>query len=79
MNPRVLSVEYQGDHKFLLNFSNNEKRVFDLTPYLKYPVYEELRNESFCKRVRAFKGTIQWDNDIDFDPDRLYLESTEVL
>ncbi len=78
MNPRVSKVAYAGDHQLLLTFTNNEVKRFDLNNYLNYPVYEPLRDEAFCKKVKAAGGTIQWNEYIDFDPDTLYLESEPV-
>jgi len=78
MNPRVLKVEYIGDYQLLLTFANNEVKRFSLLDYLHYPVYEPLKDETFCKTVKALGGTIQWNDDIDFDPDTLYLESKSV-
>ena len=78
MNPRVLKVGYAGDHQLLLTFTNNEVKRFDLANYLDYPVYEPLKDEAFCKKVKTSGGTIQWNEYIDFDPDTLYLESEPV-
>jgi len=78
MNPRVLKVEYKGDHQLLLTFTNKEIKQFDLSAYLNYPVYEPLKDEAFCKKVKTADGIIQWNEYIDFDPDTLYLESKPV-
>jgi hypothetical protein len=78
MNPRVSKVAYAGDHQLLLTFTNNEVKRFDLNNYLQYPVYEPLKDEAFCKKVKVSGGTIEWNDDIDFDPDTLYLEGEPV-
>jgi len=78
MNPRVLTVEYKGGYQLLLTFTNKEVKQFDLTAYLKYPVYEPLRDEAFCKKVKATDSIIQWDENIDFSPDTIYLDSKTV-
>ncbi|MGF7080088.1 DUF2442 domain-containing protein [Mucilaginibacter sp. UYCu711] len=75
MNPRVLTAKYTGNHQLLLTFKNGEVKQFDFSAYLNYPVYEPLNNENFCKKVKAIDGIVQWDGDVDFDPDTLYLES----
>ena len=79
MNPRVLTVEYKDDYKLLLTFTNKEVKLFDLLAYLNYPVYEPLKDEVFCKQVKAIDGVIQWNDYIDFSPDTVYLESKPVL
>jgi hypothetical protein len=75
MNPRVKEVEYKSKYKLILTFENDEIKEFDFSLYLNYPIYENLRDESFCKKLKVFNGTVIWDNEIDFDPDTLYLES----
>lgn len=75
MNPRVIDVQYESPFKIVLTFNNNEIKEFDLAPYLTYPVYEDLKDESFCKKAKIFSGTVIWNDVIDFDPDTLYLES----
>lgn len=78
MNPRVSSVEYKEGYQLLLTFTNNEVKLFDLTNYLNYPVYEPLRDEKFCRKVKTESGIVLWNDSIDFDPDTLYLDSKSV-
>ena len=75
MNPRVKYIKYQNNYKFEITFLNNEVKLFDISPYLNYPIYEELKDENFCKKATVFSGTRWWNEIIDFAPDRLYLES----
>ncbi len=79
MNPRVKAVQYESPYKLILTFTNNEVRAFDLSHYFHYPVYESLRNESFCAKAKVYLGTVIWDEVIDFDPDTLFLESKVLV
>jgi hypothetical protein len=78
MNPRVKEVKYQSKYKLILTFQNSEVKLFDLSSYLNYPVFENLKNESFCTKAKVINGTVAWDDVIDFDPDTLYLESKSI-
>lgn len=78
MNPRIISVVYKSKYKLLLTFSNKEIREFDFSSYLHYPVYQILKDEIFCQKAKVFNGTVVWNNEIDFDPDTLYLESKSL-
>ena len=78
MNPRVKEVKYKSKYKLILTFENNELREFNLQPYLHYPVFELLNDESFCGKVKVFNGTVVWDQETDFDPDTLYLDSNPL-
>jgi hypothetical protein len=75
MNPRPKKVSYKSPYQLIITFNNNEVKVFNLDSYLNYPVYKPLQNESFCAKAMVKYDTVVWDDDIDVDPDRLYLES----
>ena len=75
MNPKAKHILYKSPYILVITFTNGEVKELDLKPYLKYPVYEELKNESFCRKAKIKNGTVVWNDEIDFDPDRLYLES----
>ncbi len=78
MNPRVKNVTYEHPYMLMLTFNNGEARVFNFENYLQYPVYLKLKDAAFCRKVKPFMGTAVWDEEIDFDPDTLYLESKAV-
>jgi Protein of unknown function (DUF2442) len=75
MNPRVKHVQILDNYKLLLTFTNDEKKVFDVKPYLSIGIFKELKNADVFNSVKIIDGTIQWLNDADFCPDTLYLES----
>ncbi len=79
MNQRVLKVSYQPDYKLRIIFSDGDTKMFDLRPYLDYPIYQSLKDESFCSKAKVFNGTVVWNEEIDFDPDTLYLEGVSLL
>ncbi len=74
MNPRIKKAEYKSPHRIIITFLNAEQKEFDLTPYLHFPVYEILRDETYCRNMKVIAGTVAWGDEIDFDPDRLYEE-----
>ena len=78
MNPRVKNVTYESPYKLVLTFTNNEQKLFDFTEYLSYPIYESLKNELLCSQAKVMTGTVVWNEDVDFDPDTLYLESKSL-
>ena len=78
MNPRVKNVTYESPYKLVLTFTNNEQKLFDFTEYLSYPIYESLKNELLCSQAKVMTGTVVWNDEVDFDPDTLYLESKSL-
>ncbi|MCB0741457.1 MAG: DUF2442 domain-containing protein [Chitinophagaceae bacterium] len=78
MNPRAISVKYIGNYQLLVTFTNAEVKKFDLKSFLNYPVYEPLKDEIFCKQVKAKDGILFWNDTIDLDPDTVYLNGQPV-
>ena len=78
MNPRVKIVEANLNYTIILTFDNEEKKIFDVTPYLDKGIFKELKDKKLFNSVKAFLGSIQWKNGQDFCPDTLYLESKPV-
>ena len=69
---KIVSVEPLDDYRILLTFSNNEKRIKDMKPYLDKGVFKKLRDKNFFNSVHISFDTISWDDEIDICPDTLY-------
>lgn len=72
---RVRSVVPLEDFKVRLGFTDDTERVIDLTPYLKGPVFEPLKQDRHVfrsVRVDDELGTIVSPNGADICPDVLY-------
>ncbi len=78
MNLSVKFVQANKDFTLNLIFDNSEKKMFDVKPYLEYGVFKELKDLSLFYSVKPFLGTVQWQNEQDFCPDTLYLESVNI-
>lgn len=68
---RVTDVEYKGGYILLCTFSTGEKKTVDLTPLLKYPAFEELKDEKMFIQF-GLDGIIFWANGADIAPEYLY-------
>jgi len=75
MNPRVIAVKPLPCFKLQLTFANQEQKIFDVSSYLTLGIFAELSDPSLFNQVRAFNGSIIWPNELDLDPDTLYLDS----
>ncbi|MBU1820771.1 MAG: DUF2442 domain-containing protein [Bacteroidetes bacterium] len=78
MNPRVEKVVPMEGGILKIKFTNNEYRIFDVKPYFDKGIFAELKKQDVFKTAHVFNGTVVWDNELDFCPDTLYLESKEV-
>ncbi|MFM7182263.1 MAG: DUF2442 domain-containing protein [Verrucomicrobiales bacterium] len=78
MNPRVAKAYPEPGYRVCLEFSNGERREFDVSPYLDKGVFRRLRDEVYFRQVRVSMGTIEWPEGQDFCPDTLY-ECSKVI
>lgn len=78
MNPRIKSVKPNSDHTITLIFDNDEKKIFDMKPYLNKGVFRELKDLKLFNSVTPFLGSIKWKNGQDLCPDTLYLGSKNL-
>jgi len=72
MNPRVVKVIPEENYRLSIEFDNDERREFDVTPYLDRGIFSELKDPNYFRQVVVSMGTIQWPNGQDFCPDTLY-------
>lgn len=62
----------------LVTFSSGEKRIFDVSKLLKYPIYKQLENFEIFKKAYIENGIIVWDDGkIDISPETVYANSFE--
>ena len=71
----VKDVKPLNDYFLLLKFENEEEKLFDVKPYLNIGKFRELKNEKLFKTVRVCFDSIEWDNQLDLDPELLYQKS----
>ena len=74
----VKDVKPLNDYNLLLKFENGEERVFDLKPYLNIGKFQELKDEKLFKSVKICFDSIEWENQLDLDPEILYEKSIKA-
>ncbi|HOW50758.1 MAG TPA: DUF2442 domain-containing protein [bacterium] len=75
MSPRVAEVTPNADYTVTIVFTNGERRIFDVKPYLDKGFFKDLRDAALFRSVKPFLGSIQWQGGQDFCPDTLYADS----
>ena len=75
MRPKAVSVIPQADYYVLVTFSNGERRLFDVKPYLDFKPFSELRNPVMFETVKPAGLSIEWLHGQDICPDELYYNS----
>ena len=78
MNPRLKSAKANDDHSFYVIFTNGEKGIFDLKPFLDKGKFKELKDINNFRRFRLEEGVITWYNELDIGPDTVYLLKSDV-
>ena len=78
MNPEVKLAQALPNYKLKIQFTNNELKEFDVSPYLDKGIFSELRNVEYFKKVRVAFGSVEWPNEQDFSKDTLYVLGTSV-
>ena len=75
----VKSVVPQDNYMLLLTFENDEKRLFDMKPYLDFgPVFRALKDISMFRSVHVAFRSVEWANNADLDPEILYPNSIAI-
>ncbi len=72
----IVAVQYLGDYKLEITFSDGMKGIYDWGPRLTRAkaggVFEPLKNPEYFAKVELWEGTIRWPNGADICPDVLY-------
>ena len=75
-SPDVKEAKVLDDHKLLIKFTNDEEKVFDMKPYLHYPVFQPLNDLKEFNNFLITDGTIEWKCGADLSQDTFYIESS---
>ena len=78
LRPTAVAVEPQPDYCLLITFDNREKRLFDVKPYMRGRLFEELRNPAFFRLVKPAGLSVEWPHGQDICPDELYYNSVPI-
>jgi len=78
IRPKAIDVEPRSDYRLLVTFSNNEKRLFDVKPYLQFKPFNELRNATLFNTAKPAGLSVEWLHGQDICPDELYYNSVPV-
>lgn len=78
IRPRAISVTPLENYRLLLTFDNHERKIFDVTPYIRGNWFGELKKPEVFKSVRIAGLSVEWPNGQDICPDCLYDDSVSV-
>jgi hypothetical protein len=70
---RVLEAEVCGNQRMRITFNDGTRKVVDVEPILKGPIFEPLHNPDYFARMELdpICGTVVWPNGADLAPEAL--------
>jgi len=72
MYPSVAKVSPNEDFTLTIAFDNDEEGILDMKPHLEFGVFQKIASHENFKRVRVAFDTIEWDCEVDLDPEFVY-------
>jgi hypothetical protein len=75
----VKLVEAKQDYTLFLMFEDGKAGLFDLSPYLNFGVFKELKNKAYFDQVAIEYGAVTWPHGQDIAPETLYEETIVSL
>ncbi|WP_305909460.1 DUF2442 domain-containing protein [Methylomarinum sp. Ch1-1] len=72
--PKVKSALAIDNHTLVVEFDNNQKKKYDVTPLLNKDMFYPLNNPAFFKAVRVEQGgyAVVWNENIDISEYELW-------
>ncbi|MBQ9279982.1 MAG: DUF2442 domain-containing protein [Clostridia bacterium] len=73
--PRIKNVKAHENYTLELEYSNGEKKLYDMNKQLDYSWFIALKNIAYFMLAKSVETTVEWPNGEDMDPNELYFNS----
>ncbi len=60
-----------ADYRLYVELADGRKGIFDMSPYLQFGLFRELRDVHYFKQVDILFGAITWPHEQDIAPETL--------
>jgi hypothetical protein len=71
----ITDVRANVDYTLNLEFSNGERKIFNMFPLLSKKINEPLQNRDLFLKAYVECGTVVWNDELDIAPEYLYCNS----
>ena len=78
IRPRAIGVQPLENYQLLVTFDNQEKKIFDVKPYIRGSWFGKLKDQAVFQAVKIAGLSVEWPDGQDICPDALYEESVAV-
>lgn len=75
IRPRAVAVQPIENYRLLVTFNNQERKIFDVKPYIQGSWFGKLKDPAVFQAVRIGGLSVEWPGGQDICPDCLYEES----
>ena len=78
--PKIKSASAIDDHTLLVEFDNNDKKKYDVSPLLSKDMFAPLKNPALFKSVKVERGgyAVAWNREIDISEYELWSHGQTV-
>ncbi|AOS84254.1 hypothetical protein BIU88_08990 [Chlorobaculum limnaeum] len=78
--PKVKAVSTLDDNTLLVEFDNDEKKKYDITPLLSIDMFSPLKDAALFKSVKVEQGgyAVVWNGDIDISEYELWSHGESI-
>src|SRR6056297_1894434 len=79
-HPKIKSAHAIDSHTLLVEFDNNQKKKYDVTPLLNKDMFFPLKNPALFKAVKVEQGgyAVVWNSEIDISEYELWKHGKEI-
>jgi predicted RNase H-like HicB family nuclease len=79
--PKIMSVSAIDDNTLLVEFDNDEKKKYDITPLLNLDMFSPLKDAALFNAVEAEKGgyAVVWNGEIDISEYELWSHGETIF
>ncbi|MCI5145673.1 MAG: DUF2442 domain-containing protein [Candidatus Electrothrix sp. AR3] len=77
MHLHIIAAQYVSDYKVKVTFNNGRKGIADLSPALKGPMFEQLKDKATFASLQVddLLETITWPNGADLAPEYVFFRA----
>ena len=75
LRPTAIKVQTTEDYQLIIDFDNQETRIYDIKKIFSLKPFMPLQNKSVFNTAAPNGISVEWSDDIDICPDDLYYGS----
>ena len=77
LQPKIVDVKPLPGYKLFLRYETDERKIFDVVPYIDGEWFGKLKDLDYFNAVRIGGNTVEWEDGQDIAPHELYEYSVQ--